>query len=323
MSSPGPTLRQTEVADITLTVVAVLVTSFRLCIRVQQKRLGIDDVWAALCMIFDFLLLISDCLYLQDSERYHQNTRIALYYMIIQFFYAVVWSSKLSVLFTIVRLTIPGNFRRFLMCIVGTFGAIWALLFAQLWWVCETQPSWKTIQPHPQCDLGKRVAITQIITDVLADFFLIMAPFFLIYKVRLSKTQKVRILAVFSTSAITTIVSLTHAYYIFCGEGLKEFMAAIVEASLSLIVANLSVVVAFIFRISSDDDSPSNPTPIITFGGQHRTRIAATRVAIETTTIVLEDLSESRLRSLKTSDDDDDDVTLHNNREPKQTREWC
>ncbi|KAG1859227.1 hypothetical protein F4604DRAFT_1161236 [Suillus subluteus] len=320
MSSPGPTLQQTEVADITLTVVAVLVTSFRLCIRVRQKRLGIDDAWAAIAMIFDFLLLISDCLYLQDYERYPQNSRIALYYMIAQFFYAVVWSSKLSMLFTIVRLTIPGIFRRFLMCAVGTFGAIWALLFAQLWWICETQPDWKS-QPHPQCDLGRRVAITQMITDVLADCFLIVAPFFLIYKVRLSKTQKVRILSVFSTSAITTIVSLTHAYYIFAGGGLKEVMAAIVEASVSLIVANLSVVVAFIFRISSDDDSPSNPTPIITFGGQHRTRMAATRVAVETTTIVLEDLSDSRLRSMKTSDDDD--VTLHNNREPKQTKEWC
>ncbi|KAG1872920.1 hypothetical protein DFJ58DRAFT_910530 [Suillus subalutaceus] len=307
MSSPGPTLQQTEVADITLTVVAVLVTSFRLCIRVRQKRLGIDDAWAALAMIFDFLLLISDCLYLQDYGSHNS-------------FMQVVWSSKLSMLFTIVRLTIPGIFRKFLMCAVGTFGAIWALLFAQLWWICETQPNWKS-QSHPQCDLGRRVAITQMITDVLADCFLIVAPFFLIYKVRLSKTQKVRILSVFSTSAITTIVSLTHAYYIFAGGGLKEVMAAIVEASVSLIVANLSVVVAFIFRISLDEDSPSNPTPIITFGGQHRTRMAATRIAVETTTIVLEDLSNSRLRSMKTSDDDD--VTLHNNREPKQTKEWC
>ncbi|KAG1819111.1 uncharacterized protein BJ212DRAFT_72835 [Suillus subaureus] len=320
MSSPGPTLQQTEVADITLTVTAVLITSLRLCIRVRQKRLGIDDAWVALGMVFDFLLLISDCLYLQDYERYPQNTRIALYYMIAQFFYGVVWSSKLSMLFTIVRLTIPGKFRRFLMCAVGTFGAIWALLFSQLWWICETQPNWKS-QPHPQCDLGRRVAITQMITDVLADFFLIVAPFFLIYKVRLSRSQKVRILSVFSTSAITTIVSLTHAYYIFAGGGLKEVMAAIVEASMSLIVANLSVVVAFIFRLSSDDDSPSNPTPIITFGGQHRTRMAATRVAVETTTIVLEDLSESRLRSMKTSDDDE--IILHNNRERKQTKEWC
>ncbi|KAG2347248.1 hypothetical protein BDR05DRAFT_876797 [Suillus weaverae] len=223
-------------------------------------------------------------------------------------------------MFTIVRLTIPGAFRKFLMFTVGLFGFVWALLFSQLWWICETQPSWKS-QPHPQCDLGRRVAITQMITDVLADVVLIVAPFCLIYKVRLSKSQKVRILSVFSTSAITTIVSLTHAYYIVAGGGLKEVMAAVVEASMSLIVANLSVVVAFIFRISSDDDSSSTQTPIITFGGQTtRKRIAPTCIAVETTTIVLEDLSESRLRSVKTSDDDE--ITL-NNRERKQTKEWC
>jgi hypothetical protein len=54
------------VADISLTIVAVLVTSFRLCIRVRQKRLGLDDAWVALGMICDLLLLIADCLYLQD-----------------------------------------------------------------------------------------------------------------------------------------------------------------------------------------------------------------------------------------------------------------
>jgi hypothetical protein len=46
--------------------VAILVTSFRLCIRVRQKRLGLDDAWVALGMICDLLLLIADCLYLQD-----------------------------------------------------------------------------------------------------------------------------------------------------------------------------------------------------------------------------------------------------------------
>ncbi|KAF8437246.1 hypothetical protein L210DRAFT_3682683, partial [Boletus edulis BED1] len=77
---------------------------------------------------------------------------------------------------------------------------------------------------------------------------LILAPFHLIYKVRLSRAQKIRVLSIFSTSAITTIVSLSHAYYV---------------------VANLSVVVAFLFRISTEE----TPTPaplelksIITFG---------------------------------------------------------
>ncbi|KAG1778167.1 hypothetical protein EV702DRAFT_190738 [Suillus placidus] len=323
MSSSGPALAQIEVVDIVLTIVAVIVTSFRLCIRARQKRLWIDDAWAALSMIFNSMLLIADCMYLQDYEEYPQGIRVALYYMIAQFFYAVVWSSRLSILFTIVRLTVPGSFfRRLLISTAITFGIVWALLFSQVWWICETQSGWKT-QPLPQCDLGRDVAIAQIITDVLGDFVLILAPFCLIYRVRLSGGQKVRVLSVFSASAITTIVSLTHSYYIFSGGGPKEVMAAIVEASLSLIVANLSPIVALIFRLSAEDDSPSTPSPIMTFGSQPRKRVrgplATTFTGAESTPIVLEDLSVSRPRSLKTSDDDE--ITLHN-RERKQTNEW-
>ncbi|KAG1860943.1 hypothetical protein F4604DRAFT_1957679 [Suillus subluteus] len=191
------------------------------------------------------------------------------------------------------------------------FGTVWALLFSQLWWICETEAGWK-LQPRPQCDLGR--------TDVLADFFLILAPFFFLYKVRLSRAQKVRILSVFSTSAITTIVSLTHAYFMFSDGGLKVIMAAIVEASMSLIVANLSVVIAFIFHLKAEEDSPSAPTPIVTFGSQPRKRVrdslATTFIGVESTPIVLEDLSESRPRSLKTRDDDE---ISFDNREGKQT----
>ncbi|KAG2356667.1 hypothetical protein BDR07DRAFT_432098 [Suillus spraguei] len=213
-------------------------------------------------MAFNFILLIVDCLYLGDYERYPQGTRVALYYMVAQFFYAVVWLSRLSILFTIVRLTIPRtSFRRVLISTAITFGIVWALLFSQLWWICEKIPSWKT-QPHPQCDLGKSVAITQIITDVLGDFALILPPFCLLYKVRLSRPQKVRVLSVFSASSITTVVSLVHAYYVFSDGGLKVLMAAIVEAPVSLIVANLSVVVAFIFRLKAEEETPPSSTPI-------------------------------------------------------------
>jgi hypothetical protein len=240
--------------------------------------------------------------------------------MVAQSFYAVVWSSRISILFTIVRLTIPGTLiRRVLIYAAIIFGTIWALLFSQLCWICETESGWKT-QPHPQCNLGRSVAITQMITDVLSDFFLIFAPFFFIYNVRLSRAQKVRILSVFSTSAITTVVSLTHAYYIFSGGGTKVLMAAMVEASISLIVANLSVVVVFMFRLKAEEDSPSTPTPIVTFGSQPRKRfrdpLATTFTGAESTLIVLEDLSESR-PPLKTGDDDDD--ISFNNREGKQT----
>ncbi|KAG2066008.1 hypothetical protein BDR04DRAFT_1234246 [Suillus decipiens] len=278
-------LRLKAIAGIVLTIVAAIATSFRLLIRARHKRLWIDDAWAALGVIFNLILLIADCLYLQDY--------------------------------------VPRTFfRRVLISTAITFGIVWVLLFSQLWWICEKFPSWKT-QPHPQCDLGRGIAITQMITDVLGDFVLILPPFCLLYKVRLSRPQKVRVLSVFSASSITTVVSLVHAYYVFSDGGLKVIMAAIVEAPVSLIVANLSVVVAFIFRLKAEEEMPSTSTPIITFGSQPRKRIrdplATTFVGAENTAIVLKDFSESLPRSLKASDDDENSM---NNREGKQTNEW-
>ena len=120
------------------------------------------------------------------------------------------------------------------------------ILFAQTFWTCEAEPGWKT-QPRPQCDLGVKVAIAQIISksgmkhelnrppnmfhpaDVLADTILIIIPFRLIYRIRLTWPQKIRILSIFSASAITTIVCVTHSYYVLSDGGLREAVAALVE----------------------------------------------------------------------------------------------
>lgn len=321
MPSSGPTIAQTEVVNVVLPLVAIAVTSFRLYCRVRQGRLWIDDLWATFAMIFILALLIVDWLYLQDYDKIPQGARIALYYMVCQFFYAVVWCSRISILLTVVRLTVPGTLRRVLTYTTMIFVITWAVLFAQVWWTCESEPSWKT-QPRPQCNLGRNVAIAQIITDVLGDSILILAPFRLIYKVRLTTAQKIRILTIFSTSAITTIVSLAHAYYVLSEGGLKEAVAAMVESSVSLIVANLSVVVAFLLRMSAEDDS-SSPAPwklssIITFGSQPRRRhfsdpLATTMIGVETTTIRLTDLpGASALKNGNT-----DEISL-NNAEGKQ-----
>jgi hypothetical protein len=268
-------------------------------------------------MIFTLALFIVDWLYLQAYEIFPQGARVALYYMVCQFFSAVIWCSRISILFTVVRLTVPGTLRKILTYTTIIFVIAWAVLSAQVWWTCESEPGWKT-QPRPQCDLGRNVAIAQIITDVFGDTILILAPFRLIYKVRLTKAQKIRILAIFSTSAITTIVSLAHSYYVLTDGGLKEAVAAMVEISVSLIVANSSVVVAFFLHMSAEDDAPSptpsNITSIITFGSRPMRRLvrdplATTVINVETTTIRLTDLPEIRPSALKNGNTDD--FSLH------------
>jgi hypothetical protein len=275
-------------------------------------------------MILVLGLLVVDWLYLQDYGNFPQSARVALYYMVCLFFYAVVWCSRISILFTVVRLTVPGTLRRVLKFTTIAFVTAWAVLFAQVFWVCEPEPGWKT-QPRPQCDLGRNVAIAQIITDVFGDTILILAPCRLIYKVRLTRAQKIRVLAIFSTSAITTVVSLAHAYYVLSDGGLKEAVSAMFEASVSLIVANLSVVVTFLMRMSSEDET-SSPAPlkfssIVTFGSQPRrgrvsNPLATTVIGVETTTIKLTDLPYSQSSVLKSGNTDEISV---NHTEGKQS----
>lgn len=193
---------------------------------------------------------------------YHvQETLTLLISRLSQCFYGVVWSvavsmsrspltyahrcSRLSILFTVVRLAYWGTQRRILICVAILFGVVWGILFAQVWWTCELNPSWKQL-PRPQCPLGRDVAIAQIVStlplfntnyrfsdlisaDVLGDIVLILAPFLIIYRATLTTAQRVRVICLFSTSAITTAVSLTHAYFVFTVGELKEAVSAMFE----------------------------------------------------------------------------------------------
>ncbi|KIO02121.1 hypothetical protein M404DRAFT_148358, partial [Pisolithus tinctorius Marx 270] len=319
---------ESKVAGTVLLIAAVVVTSFRLFLRMQQRRPWLDDVWAAFAMAINIGFLVVLWLYLQDDARFPQDTKVALYYMCVLITTSTISCSKMiSILLTVVRLTFPGSLRRWLVRTAITFMVTWMILGAQIFWTCEAESGWKS-QPRPQCDLGRNVAIAQIITDVLGDTILILAPFHLIYKVRLTKAQKIRLLSIFSTSGATTIVSLTHAYYLLSDGGLKEILAAIVELSVSLIVANLSVVVAFLFRISTEESTTPASLElksIITIGSPPiRKRppldplsTSAMTVGIETTTIILDDFSTSPMRATERDDKDAEAVSLETLSKPR------
>ncbi|KAI6156816.1 hypothetical protein BKA82DRAFT_148391, partial [Pisolithus tinctorius] len=281
---------ESKVVGTVLPIAATVVTSFRLFVRTRQRRLWLDDAWAAIAMVFIIVWMVIGWLYLDD---YGDDV----------VFSARARSSRISILYTVVRLIFPGALRRTLVLTAVVFMVTWMILGAQILWTCEAESGWK-MEPHPQCDIGRNVVIAQVITDVLSDTILILAPFRLIYNIKLTKAQKIRLLSTFSTSAVTTVVSLSHAYYALNDGGLKAIMAATVEVSISLIVANLSVVVAFLFRISTEETTtPALPElkSIVTIGSQpirKRPQVnpfspSTMVVTIETTTIKLDDFSTS------------------------------
>lgn len=89
---------------------------------------------------------------------------------------------------------------------------------------------------------------------------------------------------------------------------------------MSLIVANLSVVVAFFFRLLSAEDD-STPGSIVTFGSLPKKRVrdplATTITGAESAPIVLEDLSQSHPCSLKTRDEYEITLSIKEGRQTK------
>ncbi|ETW82542.1 hypothetical protein HETIRDRAFT_315451, partial [Heterobasidion irregulare TC 32-1] len=142
-------------------------------------------------------------------------------------FYTVIWSARLSILFSIIRIDPDPQIRRRLRWIVAIF--IFAIFFflAQLMWVCEPEPGWKD-ERSPQCKLNKEVAICQLVSDIFSDLLLILLPLRLIHGIK-DRGLRRRLIFIFSTSIITTIVSLVHAAYIITGGGIKVIISALVE----------------------------------------------------------------------------------------------
>ncbi|KAJ7651147.1 hypothetical protein FB45DRAFT_820627 [Roridomyces roridus] len=280
-----------EILLCTLIPFACLVTYFRLYIRWTRSKLWWDDLWAFVSTLFSITVVVGLMLHVTDQvhPRLRQKSKIAIYYITSQSFVAAIWTSRISLLHTVIRMAV-GRLRKILWFVAVGFGITWAVLFAQTFWVCEAEPGWKQSKGG-QCALGESVAITQVITDVISDAILIVAPLKLIYRVRLERSLKLRLMAVFATTAITTAVSIYHAYIVFRFGGFKEVMAATIQIAISLVVANLAVVVAYAFRLHAQgsdgkwDDEATEPTSDVeTIGGTNRVKRSKSSRALTTTT---------------------------------------
>lgn len=96
--------------------------------------------------------------------------RIAAYYLMAVTFYTVIWSARISILFSIIRIDPDPVMRHRLKWLAAAFvAAIGGLLF-QLFWTCEHIHGWKN-KASPQCPLPKGVAIFQLISAFVSCFF--------------------------------------------------------------------------------------------------------------------------------------------------------
>lgn len=88
-------------------------------------------------------------------------------------FYVTIWTARLSILFSIIRIDPDPHVRRRLTFVAGLFFGAILFFLAQLLWVCEPQKGWKE-ERSPQCALNKEVAICQVVCECFRRLFICM-----------------------------------------------------------------------------------------------------------------------------------------------------
>ncbi|KAJ7186981.1 hypothetical protein C8R46DRAFT_282393 [Mycena filopes] len=260
MLDPNDPLVQLKITSATCSVFALGTTIYRLYKR--RGRYWADDFWALFASVCLVMQVVAVFLHVPIPNKLSAATRVSAYYLMATTFYAVIWASRLSILFSIIRIDPSPERRQRMYWVSLAFLGAAIILIAQLLWVCEPQPAWKKT-PNPQCQLPLEVAVLQLVTDIIADSTLLFAPLPL-FRTLFDKELRYKLTLIFSTCVVTTIVSLVHAAFILRNGGIKVVISALVEDCLSLIVANLPVLVTTMIDIVGEPERDPARTPFST-----------------------------------------------------------
>ena len=157
-------------------------------------------------------------------------------------------SSRMSMALSIYRITPPmAKFYRVSQFAVALFGIMWVGLLIQKLVHCVSDRSWeKTFEP--QCHNGLAIGVAELCSmlqttlvlyqtsdifvctaDLIADSLLVFLPIGLLWKLSASHNKYRLLMAIFSASILTTIVSIVHAVFLLGPAGILEGLTANVE----------------------------------------------------------------------------------------------
>ncbi|TFK62558.1 hypothetical protein BDN72DRAFT_848539 [Pluteus cervinus] len=237
-------------------LIAMSATIFRLHHRYRLRRLWWDDYWAALALLFSFGYFTTVFMRKEPGDpTLGQKKAVAIFWMTTLFFPCEVWSARMSLAFSIIRL-IPERaiFRRRCMYALATiFGMMWLALLLQKLWVCVGDSSW-THNAMVQCYLGNAIGIITLCTDVISDTCLIVIPLFMLQEIRIPAGQRRLLLAVFCSSIFSSVAGVIYAVFVFRADnlgtkrGLLISLTANIKAAVTLLVCNMLVIVTYFYR---------------------------------------------------------------------------
>ncbi|KAF9028191.1 hypothetical protein BDZ89DRAFT_1113149 [Hymenopellis radicata] len=198
--------------------VAISSTVWRLFLR--RGRFGMDDTWAGFAVAVLLAQIAGVFVHIPNPTGQYKIIQIAACYVLATSFYTIVWSSRLSILFSIIRVHPDEQQRRRFRWIAALFIVVPVILICQLFWVCEPEPRWKyMLSPQsPSVRRGAPAPPHGHLLDVHRDHRRLAHTCFVHPDIR----------------------------------GVKVVVSAIMEDCVSLIVCNIPVVVTAAIKIRED-----------------------------------------------------------------------
>ncbi|KAG1778477.1 hypothetical protein EV702DRAFT_1277813 [Suillus placidus] len=252
MTQLRPSLTALQVTVTTFHGLAFIATTFRLAYRQSRHQLWWDDALTAAAMITGVISLVSVWLVLAPQTfRETDEVRTAARWSMIFCFTASLWLTRLSIVFSIIRLAPRGDrMRKIAQWAAIIFAGLCVMMLAQKTYFCA-----RSFDPDRiDCVLGRSVAATQFATDAVSDLALVLMPIRLLREIHLPKSQRILILSVFSTGIVVSLASIIHVIFVVQTDVYMQSITAQVELALSLIVCNLLVIVTCIYNVLRRED---------------------------------------------------------------------
>ncbi|KJA27045.1 hypothetical protein HYPSUDRAFT_981809 [Hypholoma sublateritium FD-334 SS-4] len=224
---------------------ALLSSIVRLVHRALIRKLWWDDMWAAVAFFTDtalftvFLLLMvpkNIAASMKDLLAFSRWVTLLTYT-------TALWASRLTISVTITRLLPPCTTRTVSKAASVLFGVFFSIMFFEKIFFCGT--NWHN---QAECTIPRYVGIIELVTDNLADLWLILAPVYMLFHMKLRSVHHRLILAIFTCGLFTMLASITHSVFILINSPAWVGISADIQVTIAIIVSNLLVIVTGLYR---------------------------------------------------------------------------
>ncbi|KAH7911123.1 hypothetical protein BJ138DRAFT_994081, partial [Hygrophoropsis aurantiaca] len=251
-----------SVIAVVLESVAILLGLFRLYYRFSIQRFWWDDAWAALVLFCGIACVACDW----EATQGPIGPRVIAYWIYDFSFTGIIWGTRMSILFSIIRLIYPSKLaRQIAVCFSTIFLLISGGLIGWKLYQCTSNLSWEKF--YTGCPFSSPMAIYQL-WDIASDTMLVALPLRMLWNIKMSqKRHREIILSIFSTSILISCISIARAVCRLMHLSNEVYMLGIVEITCCLFVCSLLVVGTYVLRRinkngdGSDPDSDSSDCP--------------------------------------------------------------